>query len=402
MINVVIISICQRENNGVSRYTQMLEEGLYKYRKGVNVHKVFFDKNPELLSPEVDNCNDAIVIKIPFRLLQTDRFNTEPTFISIVDLVCSYFKGTKNIIWHVQSLVLIDFAVLLKKNIGGKTVAHVHVIPWKLFYDKDRDYFNSLYKRYENREYEYISMLDRYNYSACDSIICVSDYAKNYLFNVHKLDDKVKVIYNGIDLVSSVNHKKTKENSPPKILFVGRLSESKGIFELLDALKEVRARGFDFTLLMAGNCNGIIKEKIELLCGNNFTVELLGQVDFDKLCELYTTSDFGIIPSLHEQCSYVAIEMAMFGVPLIVSDVDALAELFEHDKTALKIPTTFNENEGLKLNRESLVESVIKMIEDVEFRRNIGVNVNKLYDEKFTLKTMIDKIINEYGKLIFN
>ena len=79
---------------------------------------------------------------------------------------------------------------------------------------------------------------------------------------------------------------------------------------------------------------------------------MLGVVSFNELKKLYSESTIGIIPSLHEQCSYVAIEMSMFGLPIIVSDVDALSEMFEDEINALKIPLLFDEDFGLDLESD--------------------------------------------------
>ena len=93
-------------------------------------------------------------------------------------------------------------------------------------------------------------------------------------------------------------------------------------------------------------------------------IDILGTVSFNELKELYTTNTIGVIPSLHEQCSYVAIEMSMFGMPMIVSDVDALSEMFEDEVNALRIPLVFDEDFGLELDEEKLADAIIRLIDD--------------------------------------
>ena len=50
--------------------------------------------------------------------------------------------------------------------------------------------------------------------------------------------------------------------------------------------------------------------------------------------------DVGIVPSFVEQCSYTAIEMMCFGLPLIVSDVEGLKEIVPGN-CGLKIKVDF-------------------------------------------------------------
>ncbi len=102
----------------------------------------------------------------------------------------------------------------------------------------------------------------------------------------------------------------------------------------------------------------------------------------------------------HEQCSFVAIEMAMFGVPMIVSDVDALSEMFEHEKNALKTPLLFDEYFGLRLDENKLKENIIRLIEDSNLRKRLSVNVRKLYKNKFTLNRMINETYDVYNQLL--
>jgi glycosyltransferase involved in cell wall biosynthesis len=132
---------------------------------------------------------------------------------------------------------------------------------------------------------------------------------------------------------------------------------------------------------------------------NHLNIEILGQISFEYLQKLYSTCTMGIVPSLHEQCSYVAIEMAMFGVPMIVSDVDALSEMFEHEKTALFTPLVFDTDFGLNADNDKFVENIIRLIEDKDLRNNLSHNVQQLYREKFTLDRMIAETVEVYKKL---
>ena len=116
--------------------------------------------------------------------------------------------------------------------------------------------------------------------------------------------------------------------------------------------------------------------------------------------ELYTTNTIGVIPSLHEQCSYVAIEMSMFGMPMIVSDVDALSEMFEDEVNALRIPLVFDEDFGLELDEEKLADAIIRLIDDEALRLKLSTNAIKNYQERFTLEKMIENTINVYEQLI--
>lgn len=98
--------------------------------------------------------------------------------------------------------------------------------------------------------------------------------------------------------------------------------------------------------------------------------------------------------------SNVAIEMSMFGMPMIVSDVDALSEMFEDEVNALKIPLIFDDDFGLELDEEKLASAIIRLIDDGALRQKLSINAMKNYQEKFTLERMIENTINVYEQFI--
>ena len=85
---------------------------------------------------------------------------------------------------------------------------------------------------------------------------------------------------------------------------------------------------------------------------------------------------------------------------MIVSDVDALSEMFEDEVNALKIPLVFDEDFGLELDEEKLTDAIIRLIDDIVLRQKLSENAIKNYREKFTLDNMIENTINVYEQLI--
>jgi glycosyltransferase involved in cell wall biosynthesis len=128
-------------------------------------------------------------------------------------------------------------------------------------------------------------------------------------------------------------------------------------------------------------------------------IEILGEISFDKLQKLYKSCTIGVIPSLHEQCSYVALEMVCFGTPMIVSNVDALGEMFEHEKTAMFVPMVFDPDFGLNADTGRFVDHIIRLITDDNLRKTLSRNVRKLYEEEYTLERMIENTIKIYKEL---
>ncbi|WP_336618642.1 glycosyltransferase, partial [Bacteroides acidifaciens] len=269
---------------------------------------------------------------------------------------------------------------------GGLILLHLHIIPWKFTLETDERTFNKMYKESQNGITNLIgSNFNEQNaYSTADKIICVSKSAQRHVDSVCK-NEKIErvVIYNG--LCAKKSKIKRIYSRRINILFVGRISKEKGVFALLNALQKVRDKEKKVKLTLAGNCDLRTRNRIYANY-NDLEIDFLGNVSYEKLTRLYSTCSIGIIPSLHEQCSYVAIEMSMFGVPIIVSDVDALSEMFEDGVNALKIPVIFDEDFGLELDEAQLASAITRLIEDEALRQRLSTNAVKNYEENFTLK----------------
>ena len=65
------------------------------------------------------------------------------------------------------------------------------------------------------------------------------------------------------------------------------------------------------------------------------------------------------MPSFHEQCSYVAIEMMMYGIPLIGTDSTGLKEMLgDNQKYMMKI---FEEANNVSLSVENLAHTLVPL-----------------------------------------
>ena len=87
----------------------------------------------------------------------------------------------------------------LKNSFGGKAVLHLHCLPWKYKLNEDRELFNRLYRLYEEKDFGTFKKEEKSTlpYHLFDSIICLSEVAKDYLVNIHQVDSgKINIIHN--------------------------------------------------------------------------------------------------------------------------------------------------------------------------------------------------------------
>lgn len=103
-------------------------------------------------------------------------------------------------------------------------------------------------------------------------------------------------------------------------LVVGKLSERKGVLELIRAFKEVRVRFSDATLTVVGSApmahNRWTRTAEEL--GVRQGIQFVGFLEQDRLAEEYKKAEILVVPSWDEGYSLVAIESASCGAAVVM------------------------------------------------------------------------------------
>lgn len=114
-------------------------------------------------------------------------------------------------------------------------------------------------------------------------------------------------------------------SKPLKLCFVGRLDAEKGIYEILDAIKNFLHKTIFDSLEIAGD--GPEFDKLTLKATTSgIPVKVYGALSHDSLIEIYKKCDFILLPSKSEGFPKVIAEAANFGCIPIVSDVSAIGQ----------------------------------------------------------------------------
>lgn len=89
----------------------------------------------------------------------------------------------------------------------------------------------------------------------------------------------------------------------------------------------------------------------------------------------------------------------MFGVPMVVSEVDALKEMFKDKETALLVPLLFDPDLGIDFDKNIFIHSIIELIENEDLRKYLGRNAKKAYSERFSLNVMMKCTVDIYRQM---
>lgn len=154
-------------------------------------------------------------------------------------------------------------------------------------------------------------------------------------------------------------------------IFVGRLSEEKGIDRLLTAWPRV---GKELTLQIVGD--GPLASKVANVAETEPSVVWLGHQPTSKVYDLIGSAMFLICPSeWYETFGLVVIEAFAKGTPVLTSKIGALAELVENGRTGLHF------NPG---DLDDMVEKIKWAISNQDQLKKMRRNARTEFEHRYT------------------
>ncbi|MBI1224917.1 MAG: glycosyltransferase [Bacteroidetes bacterium] len=164
-----------------------------------------------------------------------------------------------------------------------------------------------------------------------DALIAVSDEMQAEIqLRMAGLTCKTHQIYNGIDVPETLT---TKPADPNLLVFVGRLTALKGVFPLVEAMKNVNN---EIRLVMIGD--GDARPELEkIIQQNNLQgrIQLTGSLDSKGVNAWVERSSALVLPSYHETQGIVLMEANALGKPVIATAVGGVPEVVKNRKNGL-------------------------------------------------------------------
>ena len=212
---------------------------------------------------------------------------------------------------------------------------------------------------------------------------------------------KISVIPNGLtDLAKkkSVEGLRKKWNLSGRekiILFAGRMDEIKGVEYLIKAFRELLKVYPQCRLVIAGSgsFDQYTKESQDICTKITYT----GFLEKSQIHEWYCLSDVGVVPSLFEPFGYVAVEMMMHRLPLVVTATSGLNEVVD-DTCGLKVPLTIL-SDKVEIDTTLLAQKILYLLQHPAEARKLGRNGRKRYLKEYTLEIFRRNMLDFYSSL---
>lgn len=176
---------------------------------------------------------------------------------------------------------------------------------------------------------------ERTGVQAADRVIAVSKSMKSDVVECYGIpEDRVDVIYNGID-VDEFRHTDStraveKYKIPgPYVLFVGRITEQKGIRYLIEAVDGIDDGTYVVICAGPADTKELSDWLHEAVKHNRRIVLIEEMVGKDELIELYSNAQAFVCPSVYEPFGIINLEAMACKTPVVASRVGGIVEVVD-------------------------------------------------------------------------
>ena len=172
-------------------------------------------------------------------------------------------------------------------------------------------------------------------------VVAVSEFTRQLALRHYQRE--ITVIPNGVN-VAQLKPAIIQVQTPPRIVFAGRLMAQKNPIQIIRTLAELKDLPWECVLLGDGPLMADVQQSIKE-CGLQDRFILPGWVTPEDVLDWFDKSDILFMPSLSEGLPVVGVQALAKGLAFVVSDIGGFVDLVEDGKNgflvALNDPSSF-------------------------------------------------------------
>lgn len=233
----------------------------------------------------------------------------------------------------------------------------------------------------KSRKLWLMKAIERLAYRSADGIITTSQTNFDYVTRNYHLRGVHTLIPNYVE----TDRFKPMPQTKPKgsICFVGRLTEQKNLFALLEALS-----GLPYNLSLIGS--GEQEEELKRFAAQSkVRVSFLGNVPNQKLPEILNEHELFVLPSRWEGMPKTLLEVMACGLPVVGTNIDGTRDVIKHGENGILCET----------DATSIREAITLVMEDGALRQKLGRGARQTIEEGFSLKKLVAQELSLLAQL---
>lgn len=199
----------------------------------------------------------------------------------------------------------------------------------------------------------------------------------------------IDVIPNGVDIDRFYPDKSDKRPDTIGLLTVGRLSVTKRVQILIDAIQILHKDGCKvrFTIIGGGSLKRRIRQ-IVLERGLAEIIQVAGRVDAEKMPQIYRQSDIFVSASMQEGMSNAMLEAIASGLPIITTRCEGVEELIAGNGIVV---------EGEQ--PEEIAKAIKKLVDNPQMLRQMSI-ASRERAALYTWSSAANQYIRQYQQIL--
>ncbi len=241
------------------------------------------------------------------------------------------------------------------------------------------------------------SWIEKTAVETADRVIAVSAGMRADILRHFDADPaRVVVIHNGID---PDRFRRTERRDaldrfgvqPPYVLFVGRITDQKGIFHLLEAAKSLPV-GVQVVLCASAPDTPEIEERLSRAVPAHPNVRWINEmVPVGVVIQLYSHAAVFACPSVYEPFGLINLEAMACETPVVASGVGGILEVVEDGKTGLLVEPG---------RPGELAATLARVLANPALGRTMGQAGRRRVEERFSWASVAARTAEVYAEAI--
>jgi glycosyltransferase involved in cell wall biosynthesis len=174
------------------------------------------------------------------------------------------------------------------------------------------------------------------------------------------------------------------------VVYTGRLHESKGLADLVNAWRVIVSRDSQARLWLVGEGpqRDALAEQISQL---NLTGKVVLAGAFDSVDEVLSAADLFVLPSQEEGMSIALLEAMAAALPVVASDIAGNRQLIDDGVHGLMVPPG---------DANALAGAIQRLFEEPQIAERLGGNARARADREFSLERMAQSHLTLFRRLL--
>lgn len=215
-----------------------------------------------------------------------------------------------------------------------------------------------------------------------DYVLTVTDMEDDAIINLLGVDEsKIHNVGGGYNEKVFYPPKEKIEKNTINVVYAGKISQSKGVFELVQTLPILEKKYPQIRLHIIGNADLESCHKMKDLANHSQRLSIYHALDQVKLANLLRDADIFVLPSYFEALGLIAIEALACHKLVVASQIDGLEKLIgpeiknKHLIEFTKLPRIYDVDKPVKDDIPAYIERLSE---------NIEKQINRLDQNLFT------------------